>query len=217
MRELALGLKSIRCPDGVELVHRDRLPDWKCTPRTEPDWFSYRSERRESVTREAVDLEDALVVRFVNATDDGKRITFLSRFGLPRDILPLEPFEPRNFEPRYLILSEQRGLRALLDRAGRGDAVEAIKAANKCLQRTSDRLSLEPGGRMVWTTESLMSFMFMEIVIAAQNGVCLASCKRCGDLFLTGTLTKRRSTAKYCRDLCRVGAHRANKLNCTGG
>jgi hypothetical protein len=209
----ALRLKAIRCPDGVELVHRDRFPGWE---------YRYRSERRESVTRDAVDLEDALVVRFVNATDDDKRIAFLSRFSLPHEIL-LGSYEPRNF-----ILGEQRELRALLDRAGSGDAVEAIEAANKCLRRaikaankcqrrTADRLSLEPGGRMVWTTNSLMSFMYMEIVIAAQNGVRLASCKRCSDLFLTGALTKRRSTATYCRDRCRVGAHRANKLNCTGG
>jgi len=210
MREFGLRLVGPRCPDGVELVHRDRSPDFECRyGRTGRDWFSYQSRRRERVIREAVDLEDALVIRFVNATDDNKRIAFLSRFGLPGGILPHWSCEPRNW-----ILGEQRVLRTLLDRAGSGDAAEAIKAANKSLRRTG-RLSLEPGGRIVWTTESLMSFMYVETVIAAQNGARLASCKRCDDLFLTGALTKRRSTATYCRDRCRVGAHRA-KLNCKG-
>lgn len=213
MREFGLRLVGPRCPDGVELVHRDRSPDFECRyGRTGRDWFSYQSRRRERVIREAVDLEDALVIRFVNATDDNKRIAFLSRFGLPGGILPHWSCEPRNW-----ILGEQRVLRTLLDRAGSGDAAEANKAANKSLRRIRDRLSLEPGGRMVWTTENLISFMYMEIVIAAQNGARLGSCQRCGDLFLTGTLTKRRSTAKYCRDFCRVGAHRANKLKLKGG
>jgi|SRR6516162_787857 hypothetical protein len=213
MRGLALRLKATRCPDGVDLVRRDRFPDLRCGyGRSGPDWFSYRSERRESFMREAVDLEDPLVVRFLNATDDDKRIAFLMRFGLPGDIIQVASAEPRNF-----IIGEQKVLRALLDRAGSGDAAEANKAANKSLRRIRDRLSLEPGGRMVWTTENLISFMYMEIVIAAQNGARLGSCQRCGDLFLTGTLTKRRSTAKYCRDFCRVGAHRANKLKLKGG
>ena len=215
MRDLALRLMAMRCLDGVELVHRDTYPDIKSPyyGASGPDWFSYRSARyKQEIVRNAVDLEDPLVVRFLNATDDDKRIAFLMRFGLPGDIIQVASAEPRNF-----IIGEQKVLRALLDRAGSGDAAEANKAANKSLRRIRDRLSLEPGGRMVWTTENLISFMYMEIVIAAQNGARLGSCQRCGDLFLTGTLTKRRSTAKYCRDFCRVGAHRANKLKLKAG
>jgi putative ABC transport system substrate-binding protein len=70
---------------------------------------------------------------------------------------------------------------------------------------------------MILTTDSLLSFMHMEVAVAAANGARLTSCKRCGDVFLTGKLTKRRSTAKYCSDRCRIGAHRANGPNRKGG
>jgi hypothetical protein len=221
MRDLALRLMGMRCLDGVELVHRDTYPDIKSPyyGASGPDWFSYRSARyKQEIVRNAVDLEDPLVVRFINAIDDDKRIAFLSRFGLPENLIRIAGIGPSGTEPRNLILGRQRILRRLLEDAGSGDATCAIKAANESLRHAgAHRLSLEPGGRMVSTTRNLMDFMYMEIAIVAANGARLATCKRCRDFFLTGALTKRRSTAKYCRDLCRVGAHRANKRNRKGG
>jgi hypothetical protein len=58
---------------------------------------------------------------------------------------------------------------------------------------------------------SLMDFMYMEIVTAADNGARLGSCKRCGSLFLYGKGTKRRKTAKWCGGACKVGAWRSSK------
>jgi hypothetical protein len=166
--------------------------------------------------RDAVDLEDALAVRFVNATDDDKLIDFFKRFGLPEHLVRYAKIG--GGEPRNIVLGRQRVLRHLLQDAGGGDAARAVKAANDALRHArSDRLSLEPGGRMVRTTQSLMDFMYMEVAETAANGARLASCKRCGNVFLYGRGTKRRSTAKYCSDRCRVGTHRANKLNRKGG
>ena len=170
-----------------------------------PDWFCCRSERyRTEIVRQAIDLADPLVVRFVNATDDTKRIAFLERFGLP---LQMHPYEAHTF-----VLGEQREARRLLEQAGSGDATSAIKAANAALKRAhgADRFSLEHG-RTVLTVTDPMSFMFQEIAMVAANGAQLATCERCGDVFLTGKLTKRRITSRFCRDLCRVSAHRANK------
>src|SRR5436190_2059674 len=88
MRNLALRLEAERCADGAEIV-RLRKPSGISSPfygAAGPIWFSCRSDRYEPFIREAVDLEDALVVRFVNADDDDKRIDFLSRFGLPEGL-----------------------------------------------------------------------------------------------------------------------------------
>src|SRR5262249_8498517 len=150
--------------------------------------FSCKSDRyRHEIIRDAIDLEDALVCRFVNANTDEKRIAFLSRFGLPTQAFPSEP---RNF-----ILGEQRLLRRLLERACSGDSGQAIKAANESLRHghagAGLTLSLDPQGRLVHTWESPMSFMHMEIAVAARIGARLGSCKRCHNLFLYGRGTKR--------------------------
>jgi hypothetical protein len=213
MADLALRLAATRCLDGVELIHREDYPDNAYPPygRSGPGWFAYCSERQEAVTRNAVDLGDPLVVRFVNATDDDKRITFLSRFGLPGPALDFAGIGIA--EPRNVILGRQRVLRQLLQDAGSGDATRAFKGANESLRfvRFDTRLSLAPDGHMVQSTGELMSFMYMEIALAAKHGAYLASCKRCSDVFLIGKLTRRRSTSKYCSDRCRVGSHQANK------
>jgi hypothetical protein len=219
MREFRLRLVAPLCPDGVKLVHLETYPDviaFGYGP-SGPDWFVYCSDRMQQRTtiRDVVDLEDALVVRFVNATDDVKLIRFLSRFGLPEDLFRYVGIG--GGEPRNIVLGRQRVLRGLLEDAGSGDAARALKAGNTSLHRVGrDDPSLEPGGRMVRTMQNLMDFMYMEVAAAAAIGVRLASCKRCGDLFLTGPLTTRRATATYCGDRCRVGAHRA-KRNSKGG
>jgi hypothetical protein len=219
MREFGLRLVAPRCPDGVELVRLETYPDARefGYGPSGPDWFVYCSNRKEqrAIIRDAVDLEDALVVRFVNATDNIKLIRFLSLFGLPEHLFIYVGIG--GGEPRNMVLGRQKVLRRLLEDAGSGDAARALKAGNTSLHRVRrDHPSLEPGGRMVRTTQNLMDFMYMEVAAAAAIGARLASCKRCGDLFLTGTLTKRRSTATYCTERCRVGAHRA-KLNSKGG
>jgi hypothetical protein len=221
MQGLTLRLKATRCPDGVELVHRETYPDigWPRYGRSGPDWFSYRSARKDEFAQDAIDLENALVVRFVNATDDAKRITFLSRFGLPGDVLAEEGFVGIGIaEPRNIVLGRQRVLRRLLQDAGSSDTARATKAANEALRHgRPDSMSLELGGRRVWTMRCLMDFMYAEIVATVENEARLGSCKRCGCLFLYGKGTGRRETAKWCGASCRVGAHRANKSKRKGG
>jgi hypothetical protein len=118
----------------------------------------------------------------------------------------------RPTEPQEFILGRQKELRRLLDRAGSGDAATAIKAANESLYAVSVRPSMAPDGRMVLVANDLMHFMHMEIAMIAASGAHLATCENCGDVFLTGPLTTRRSTARYCKDRCRVNAHRT-KMN----
>jgi len=127
---------------------------------------------------------------------------------MPRDL------QGRPGTPREYVLGAQRELRRLLVDAGSSDV--AINAANQALRfgrqlGGSSDLSLRPDGRMALTVQTLLAFMCIEIAMVAAYGACVGSCKRCGNFFLYGRATKRRSTATYCRDLCRVGAHRATK------
>jgi hypothetical protein len=215
MRGLVLRLKGTYCPDGVELVRWKNHPDIAALRygASGPDWFACRSERQSEIRRDAVDLGDALAVRFVNATDDDKRIAFLSRFGLPDHSFSFVGIGIA--EARNIILGRQRILRRLLQDAGSGDKARARKAANESLLFAGARFSLDQQDRLVWTMQNLMDFMYMEVAVAAANGARLGSCKRCGDFFLYGKSTRRRSSATYCSDRCRVGAHR-NKLNQKG-
>jgi hypothetical protein len=199
------------------LVHRNKFPNISNRyGASGPDWFAYRSDpKHREIIRNAVDLEDALVCRFVNATDDDKRIAFMSRWGLPDDSVGFVGIGIA--EPRNIILGMQRELRRLLHEAGSGDPARAIKAANQSLRHAIPKdLSLEPGGRWVWTTGILLAFMYMEIAVAADNGARLGSCKRCGAVFLYGKGTKRRKTAKWCGASCKMVTHRA-KLKRKGG
>src|SRR5262245_51690584 len=208
MNGLALRLVATRCLDGVEIIRRNVPPGAleSAYGVSGEVWFSYRSDRYQRETiRDMPGLEDALVVRFVNATDDKRRLAFLSRFGLPLHALRYEPYE--------FVLGEQRILRSLLDRAGSGDSGIAIKAANESLRgAASFGLSLQSDGRMVFTTEIPITFMHVEVAMVAASGARVATCECCGDLFLTGASTARRSTARYCRDRCRVNAHRARMV-----
>jgi hypothetical protein len=68
---------------------------------------------------------------------------------------------------------------------------------------------------LLFACDSLETFMIMEIAMAATLGAKLGECDHCGDAFLTGPLTGRRSHAKYCSARCRVAAMRAR--NQAGG
>jgi len=237
MRGLVLLLDAERCADGVELIRLDDASGIQTRyGKAGAMWFSWRSDRSDRVEQEAVDLENPLVIRFVNANDDDRRITFLSTFGLPEGFLLGVPGTkkriitrflsssalPEEFllgapgvglpaEPRDFILGEQRELRRLLEDAGSGDAARMDKAASRALRSVRDSGPSRLHGRTALTAQTLTDFMRFEINAVVENGARLARCKRCDNFFLYGKGTKRRSTATYCRDLCRVGAYRANK------
>jgi hypothetical protein len=192
MRGFILRLTTERCLDGVEIVRRDTEPGLVKSRYGESGavWFSYRSDRCRRETRDVSGLEDTLVIRFVNATDNDKRTAFLTRFGLPfSDFGIRNVSERRRTEPLEFILGEQRELRRLLERAGSGEAPTAMKAANESLYAVGVSLSMAPDGRMVLVASKPMDFMYMEIAIVAASGARLAACESCSDVFLTGPLT----------------------------
>jgi hypothetical protein len=63
--------------------------------------------------------------------------------------------------------------------------------------------------RLVFQPKSLSDYMVAEIAMVAHYGAKVAACQHCGTEFLTGSMTKRRASAQYCADKCRVAAMRA--------
>jgi hypothetical protein len=207
MDGLAIDIK--RCPDGVELV--DNV-------------YRHRTTRQEPERIALVDLENPVVMAFVNATDDPQRQLFFGRFGLLR----LTPWWHERRSKQWVhggahdltrddILKDQSRFRKLLQSAGGDDPATAMTAVNSALAKHSDfKLTptfhlAGPHGtpRLLLVSDSLIAFMLMEVAMGVSKGVRMAECEQCGTLFLTGPLTGRRSHARFCSDKCRVAAMRA--------
>lgn len=218
----ALYLFWERCPDGVELV--DHGPPRKAKARPgrrsalllsdQPSGKEarYRTARRETLLHDVADLENPIVLRFVNADDDAALIGFLSRFGLPGAVLG----EPMAKMPWVLVTEAQALLRSLLLIIDGQSPAEAMTKINNVLAQhkgasLTPRLDLAGAGgtpRLTLQPQSLYGFMVMECAMIAAHGARSTSCQHCGDLFVTGPLTGRRSHAMFCSDRCRVAAMR---------
>jgi hypothetical protein len=61
---------------------------------------------------------------------------------------------------------------------------------------------------IVWVPSSLIQFLWVQLALYAASDAQLFSCEQCGDPFLVGTGTRRRSKAKYCSNACRLAAFR---------
>ena len=185
--------------------------------------FRARSARRQPIRLEFQNLENPVVVEFVNAREDSELAQFFSKFGWDSsDGLGHQGWLSgssgvSNYGPRLeFVLTSQKEFRNWLGSLGGASALDALRAISSSYGYAG--IQLEPefdlsgeGGtpRMLLKCSSLTNFMKMETAMAAMHGAKLATCERCGAVFLTGPLTGRRSHAKYCSDRCRVAAMRA--------
>jgi hypothetical protein len=184
------------------------------------------------VRHELADLEDPIVLHFVNARDDIARAQFLSRFGMLvigghvyRETDDEERREARRayHSIRRDEMSErQADMLSMLAIAGGEDPMRAIDAINWALAgrlgkfftgKITPRLDFGGGRgpRLALQPTSLSAFMVLELAMIIANGARLGTCEHCSKKFLTGHQTGRRSDAKYCSDRCRVAAMRARK------
>lgn len=186
--------------------------DW-----TEPT-FLHLSDRRLPLRLELASLENPIALHFVNARDDTARVKFLSRFGMPDNL------HRHTGIPAASLYGLQNCIRELLAKAGGEDPVEAVGAVNEALDGRMVRglggrqlhsvrpvLDFAPGSatpRLTLEPATLFSFMILEAALVVANEARLTSCGHCDKLFLTGSLTGRRSHAIYCSDKCRVAAMR---------
>jgi hypothetical protein len=212
-----LAIDVERCPDGVELV--------------DGAFYRGRTDRSEPEQITLTNLEDPVVVAFVNATDDARRKLFFGRFGL---LSPTKGWHER-LDKQFMhhgpigliradILDDQSRFRELLQQAGGNDPTAAMMRINRALE-TFDEFKLRatfplagPQGapRLVMKSKSLIGFMLMETAMVAVHGARLAACQQCETLFLTGHLTGRRSHAQFCSNKCRVAAMRARNAKKMG-
>jgi hypothetical protein len=206
-----LFLESEKCADGVELI---ALPGEL--------YFESRTDRREPLRLEMENLENPVVVEFINAREDADLLKFFSRFGLLYEAAFND--DMRVFGERFLaewnrdyVINKQKELRDWLVRATGPNQADTLRAINESLGQaraidltpTFELEAVTGTPRMLLKCEDLMQFMTMEIAMVAMHGVKLGTCEHCGAVFLTGPLTGRRSHAKYCSDRCRVAAMRA--------
>jgi hypothetical protein len=209
-----LSLQWKKCPDGVEQFDRGPDPSWDLKSAS-PDpsiWFRFRSAKREMVRHDISNLESPIIVRFLNAKDDGAIAAFFFQFGM----LYEEATKSGEFS-KDQTESNQKALKKVLESAGSGDVMSSISFVNKALSASvaddhvpvldlADNAKLP---RLAWRAKNLFGLMIMETVLVATSGARFASCEHCGNVILTGPLTGRRSTARFCSDRCRVAAMRA--------
>ena len=233
---LAVDLE--RCPDGVELVD---LPHktYEVTrgPRVlvsrvrgTAKGYRYRTDRRQTEQKMIENLEDPVVVAFVNATADRQRLPFFGRYGLGtkadqrlwnRD----DNGDPRDFKEQALdydrLLQTRLRFQKMLEDATGEDQVAAMTAINAAMGlKATSYNSLKPefhlagprgAPRMLLKSETLTCFMLMELAMIITHGVRSTKCEQCGVIVLTGQLTGRRSSVRFCSDKCRVAANRARQ------
>lgn len=203
-----LFVETQRCPDGYELTTLHGRPH-----------FLGRTERLVPVRLEMQNLENPAVVEFINAGDDDSLLRFFSAFGRTSEAIArryeLEG-QPSPEGDRGNNLVAQMAFRTMLERATGSNQADMLRSINDSLGRNmaidvtpTFELDAETGiPRMMLKCVDLAQYMTMEIAMVAMHGAKLGTCEHCGNVFLTGHLTGRRSTAKYCSDKCRVAAMR---------
>jgi hypothetical protein len=163
----------------------------------------------------------ALYARFVEdfASSAEGMHEFCRLFGLPGggrpDMAPLQ--EPPERESVLVdgLLNCQMRLRKALKLLRQGDASGLTKYWNSSHATAVIRTQLcaGPGGQLelALIPPDLIQAMWLQLAQDACRGTRLFRCQRCSTMFVVGTGTGRRSTAKWCSVYCRVEAHREKK------
>lgn len=203
------------CPHGIGKVSEDPSTG---ASRHKTSSYCYVSADRRTTHHTLANLEDPFVIRFVNATDEEDRVEFLRRFGLLSGTTTLLLIDGAQIVSvkAAAVKSDQKNLLKLLHLLRDADLQERVIAINAAIAK--EIVPLQPyiqlsgkTAHLVLQTTSLYAFMLMEILMAATAGAAFAMCGHCCDAFLTGPLTRRRSTAVYCSDRCRVAGMRARQ------
>jgi hypothetical protein len=206
------ALEWKHCPDGFELVdlgpaiepavrsfvERTAIDIDKQLDEVGGKVFRPKTPRRYPIRLKVDDLENPVVLHFVNAHDDEARASFLGAFGFLYG-------QTYDLHPRDEVVTYQRHMRKLLASAGSDEPNEA--AINKFLR--GDLVPVLAGRRLSFALHSLVGVMLREIVMVAEKDARFTTCQHCKKAFLTGPTTGRRSHAAYCSDRCRVAAMRA--------
>lgn len=173
-----------------------------------------RSARFAPVHLTAAHFEDPVSVSFVNARDDEALIAFSARYGIPAQPSPVmrpnKEGQPRDGAALPLVTALRGEVEDILwADLGR---VEHVAQINDLIASAAIRARfdyVDGRHRLLFRPSTLADFLLLEAALAREAGAVARQCEHCGKAFLTGPLTARRSTARYCSDRCRVAAMRA--------
>ena len=183
-------LTAERCPDGVELRDKGGGID-----ETDSE-FLYRTERREPLQLEIQNLENPVIVQFVNARDEKGLSDFFSANGL---------LEERHHYGSLDAIDAQNDFRELLETVGGPSQVDALREINdhvdffghNFLQPAFELTGQAGAPRMVLKCFELRAFMTMEAAMIATHGARVIDREHCNNIFLIGPFTGRRSHARF--------------------
>lgn len=172
--------------------------------------FVPRTDRTQDVTYQVTNLEDPIVMRFVNAHRENSLLDFLSRFGR----LSANPMYRLEVELEARLLLTH--LLSSTTHFAHEPVKDRVRWVNEMLSHADLKASFDYAGpgqsaQVVLHPQDLLGLMAMEVALAHEAGAVVGQCANCGKLYLTGPLTGRRSSAVYCSDKCRVAANRKSK------
>jgi hypothetical protein len=213
---IPVRLEWKRPTDGVEIAFDQELAELETVG--DGRYFRARSDRMIPETYELWDLENPIILRFVNSRTDEDRIKFIQRFGFLSTLNEYRgdsaPWTERYLESVDFFKSIQSEIEpnhiATESHEKIGTWRDSIETfMGKAHLRPTFAIGEAARPQMTLLASSLTCFMFMEIGLVYEAGAEMASCEHCSQIFLTGHMTGRRSSAKYCSDRCRVAAMRA--------
>lgn len=213
---IPVRLKWRRCLDGVDTKYgvygevTDTLPNGQVHVYVSGDTlFVERSDRFDDVTYRVANLENPIVLHFINCFESGNEPAaygaFLSRFGMPIRKAEVHIAEMDHLANQFTVgLALSTNIENTSDKAlSTNDFLKNVH-----LIPTFEFDGPDAAGRLVLQPDSLLGFMAMEVALAHESGAALTSCSHCKKFYLTGPLTGRRSHSRYCSDRCRVAAMR---------
>ncbi|RVD35608.1 hypothetical protein EN742_24595 [Mesorhizobium sp. M4A.F.Ca.ET.020.02.1.1] len=184
---------------GMEIIQAARFTD----VMGKSDNHVFRSkEGSDSVPfrLEVKDLENPVVVRFINARREGNLLGFMSTYGqVSRSnyVIDVE-FNADDLAGRLFYSTNST------------QPKERERWVNAMLEHVRLKSAFKEG-RVVLLPENLYGLMAMEVALAHEVGARTTQCEHCETVYLTGPLTWRRSHSRFCSDSCRLKWNRKSK------
>ena len=174
----------------------------------------YKTLEREAFRKPLDLLEKPLVETFVNCDTRPKLINFMSKYGIPA-----WGGKYRDEADNSLALIEM--FRDAVSRVLGQYAGGEVAKASAVLRADRDFADLRPvlsfprdttTPVLTFKVFAMLPFMCLEIGSIIAGGTTVKTCLNCGQVFVVGPSTNRRTTAHYCSNRCRVAHQRKRTI-----
>lgn len=111
------------------------------------------------------------------------------------------------------VIAEHESLRNALRLHQRGDNHELLRQLNARECRVTNLVWSDSSGHLDYHLEpsNLIDAIWLQLGLHAMSGATILKCLRCGQPIRVGPGTRRRNTAKYCSNACKVAAFKARQ------